>query len=182
MVTNAPQNILEFKIKAKKLLKEIKSGDQRISAKAAKRFESIKRFKGKTQVEILKNIKIIRLKDALAVIAEEYGHRSWTLLKKKLEYREKKKNPDNSFLYPPRCRGFFNNWYRNYSEAKSKLEEYGGFLLSYGEDFFIADKNYIEALGLDPNDSDWEKIGWNWVEPKEPIARERLRQKLVKHK
>jgi hypothetical protein len=35
----------------------------------------------------------------------------------------------------------------------------------------------ISALGLDPQDSDWEKIGYDCAHPQDPEALDRLRQK-----
>jgi hypothetical protein len=35
----------------------------------------------------------------------------------------------------------------------------------------------IRELGLDPADPDWERIGWDWVRPRDADAWERLKLK-----
>ena len=39
---------------------------------------------------------------------------------------------------------------------------------------FVVDGHFLEALGLDPEDANWQAIDWDWVRPKVPIARRRL--------
>jgi hypothetical protein len=41
------------------------------------------------------------------------------------------------------------------------------------------DRFYIESLGLDPDDHDWQAIGFDWVRPRDVDARTRLYAKLV---
>jgi hypothetical protein len=35
----------------------------------------------------------------------------------------------------------------------------------------------VRELGLDPADPDWERIGWDWVRPKDADAWEKLKLK-----
>jgi len=72
---------------------------------------------------------------------------------------------------------FLNRWYSNYEEARGSLDRHGGFLLPYQKHFFICQPEVISALGLDPNDPDWEKIGYDCAHPGDAAAFERLRQK-----
>ena len=44
----------------------------------------------------------------------------------------------------------------------------------------IVDRYFIETLGLDPEDPDWEAIGRDWVRPASLKARERLYAKLIR--
>jgi hypothetical protein len=55
----------------------------------------------------------------------------------------------------------------------------GGYLLAYRNQYFVVDRYYIESLGLDPNDRDWEALGFDWVHPRNVAARTRLYAKLV---
>ena len=72
---------------------------------------------------------------------------------------------------------FLNRWYANYQEARAGLEKHGGFLLPYRHHFFVCQADVIQALGLDPNDADWEIIGFDLAQPANQEAFERLRQK-----
>jgi hypothetical protein len=53
------------------------------------------------------------------------------------------------------------------------------YLLAYKRHFFIVERFYIEALGLDPEDPDWRAIGWDWAKPRSVAARRRLYAKVL---
>lgn len=72
---------------------------------------------------------------------------------------------------------FLNRWYSDYAEAQSSRERHGGFLLPFKNHFFVCASDVISALGLDPYDPDWEKIGWNAAQPANIEAYQRLREK-----
>ena len=72
---------------------------------------------------------------------------------------------------------FLNNWFSNYAEARASFEQRGGFLLPYQTHFFICQGDMIRALGLDPDDPDWEKIGHDCARPRDADAFARLREK-----
>jgi hypothetical protein len=79
---------------------------------------------------------------------------------------------------------FLNRWYANYDDARKALENHGGFLLPYQSHFFVCQQDVISALGLDPNDPDWEKIGHDCAQPKDLEAFARLssvRENLVRN-
>ena len=59
------------------------------------------------------------------------------------------------------------------------LETQGGFLFPYRNQFFICEWGFVVALGLDPADPDWERIGRDWVRPRDEVARDRLEAKLI---
>lgn len=68
-------------------------------------------------------------------------------------------------------------WYSNYDEAWNTREAEGGFLFPYKQHFFIVEGDAVRELGLDPEDPDWEMIGWDWVQPLDTEAWERLKEK-----
>ena len=72
---------------------------------------------------------------------------------------------------------FLNRWFANYEEARQSLESEGGFLFPYQKHFFVCQPAVVTALGLDPNDSDWEKIGRDCARPSDEAAFQRLYQK-----
>ncbi len=40
----------------------------------------------------------------------------------------------------------------------------------------------MKQFGFEPGDPDWAKIGFNWVEPADPVAWQRLYKKWTKFK
>ena len=78
---------------------------------------------------------------------------------------------------------FLNRWFADYDEARRSRETHGGFLLPYRHHFYVCQPDVINALGLDPNDADWEKIGYDCARPDDPEAFQRLkkrREKLIR--
>ena len=69
---------------------------------------------------------------------------------------------------------FLNRWYANYDEARAALERHGGFLLPYKHHFFICQPEVIAALGLNPEDTDWQKISRDCARPEDLAAYARL--------
>ena len=72
---------------------------------------------------------------------------------------------------------FLNRWFADYEQARQSLDRHGGFLLPYQKHFFICQPDVIAALGLDPDDPDWEKIGRDCAHPLDVEAFERLQKK-----
>jgi hypothetical protein len=78
---------------------------------------------------------------------------------------------------------FLNRWFSNYEEARRALDDDGGYLLPYQKHFFVCRSAVIEKLGLDPQDPDWEKIGYDCAQPRDDAAFQRLvarREKIVR--
>jgi hypothetical protein len=80
-------------------------------------------------------------------------------------------------MYVPRMDAILNRWFTTYEEARASLESEGGYLLPYRSQFFVTTNEEIRELGLDPEDADWARIGWDWVRPSEKAASERLNEK-----
>ena len=80
-------------------------------------------------------------------------------------------------MYLSRMDVFLNRWFTTYEEARASLESEGGYLLPYGSQFFVTVDGAIRELGLDPQDPDWARIGWDWVRPADLEAWERLKEK-----
>jgi len=72
---------------------------------------------------------------------------------------------------------FLNRWFSNYEDARASLAEQGGFLLPYRHHFYLCKAEVIKALGLDPDDPDWEAIGHDCARPADDEAFARLRAK-----
>jgi hypothetical protein len=80
-------------------------------------------------------------------------------------------------MWVPAMDMFLNRWYSTYQEAWEARELEGGYLFPYRHHFFVTEAEAVRELGLDPDDPDWEQIGWDWVQPRDAEAWERLRDK-----
>lgn len=119
---------------------------------------------------------LVQRKHCLTVSALQCGFQSWPHA---LEVLEGRGEDFGSLLYPPTCHGHYNIWSAHYDEARTIRADHGGYLLAYRRQFLIVDRHFIESLGLDPDDPDWEAIGRDWAKPLDPAARARLYEKLV---
>jgi hypothetical protein len=72
---------------------------------------------------------------------------------------------------------FLNHWFSTYDEARQARESKGGFLLPYKSHFFVCESEVIRAMGLEPDDPDWEKIEWDCARPVDVQAFRRLCEK-----
>jgi hypothetical protein len=79
--------------------------------------------------------------------------------------------------YQPNLDVFLNRWFATYEEARQSLESEGGFLLPYRKHFFVCEADVIQAMGLDPDDPDWERTGKDGARPSDVEAYERLYRK-----
>lgn len=120
----------------------------------------------------------VQRKDCLATIAREHGFTGWPHAVAVLSGEETR--DFGTLLYPRHGAAYWNIWSAHYEEAARIRAEHGGFLLAYKTHFFITDQYFVEALGLDPDDPDWERIGRDWARPADLEARTRLYAKLLK--
>ncbi len=124
----------------------------------------------------------VQRRHCLAVIAKELGFSSWSHA---LNVLDESPSPGASvdfgtLLYPARIGGaHWNIWCADYEEAQRIRAEHGGFLLPYKRQFFICDQHFIQTIGLDPKDPDWESIGRDWARPASVEARSRLYRKVI---
>lgn len=154
-----PFSLNEAKIQAQILLKNISSLDNNLAQQAQERLSILP--------TLLDNLSQIQLKHTLAVIASEYGFSSWTNLKNYFSITGLTK-------FNPNSGGFFNQWFSSYLEAKQMLQQTGGYLFPYRNQFFICESGYIEHVGLIEQVSDWQGINNNWIEPADMQAWQRL--------
>ena len=112
----------------------------------------------------------VRRRHCLKVVARELGFDSWAHL---AHGAEGDCRDFGVFLYPSDS-PFWNIWSASYEEARAIRSEHGGYLLAYRHQFLVVDRYFVEHLGLDPDDPDWERIGRDFVRPKDLEARGRL--------
>jgi hypothetical protein len=84
---------------------------------------------------------------------------------------------DDELWYQPDLDVFLNRWFPNYEAARRSLESEGGFLLPFRHHFYVCEAGAIRAMGLEPDDPDWEKIGRDCARPADAEAYGRLREK-----
>ncbi len=179
-ISDRTKRFEESKIKATMLLKDLRSASPERNAMAAARFLQLPQFANRSPDEIVAARDTVRRKHALTVIAFERGFSSWAAFKNHChpEHPEVSTRFDCSRFFGSPRGAFLNRWFADYGQARDSLAEQGGYLFAYRDQYFICESGFIEALGLDAKDPDWEKIGWNCVQPADAPAWDRLLSKL----
>jgi hypothetical protein len=158
----------DLKTQARALHKQVKAHEPAALA----RLRALRELRGASDGELAAGT---RRRQCLAAIAHELGFDGWPHLVAVIEGR--RDDDFGTLLYRP---GHSNIWSASYDEARAIRSEHGGYLLPYKHQFVIVDRYFIETLGLDPDDADWEVIGRDWVKPGSLAARERLYAKLIR--
>lgn len=104
----------------------------------------------KEQAKKISKTKKMKLKDALALVAKENNFSDWKSYKNSLD----------TFWYQKHS-PFLTHWFVKYIEAKTFQNDNDGYLLTYKGQYFVASKDYIEYIGIDPNDTVWEAIDYD---------------------
>lgn len=120
----------------------------------------------------------IQRKHCLAVVARECGFASWEHAGRVLRGDEAELD-FGTLLHDKATGGTLNAWFADYGEAREHLDERRGagsrlYLLAYRRQFVVVDVQYIEGLGLDPDDPDWAAIDFDWPRPRDRAAWARL--------
>jgi hypothetical protein len=162
----------ELKTRAEILHRRIQSGDR----SAVQRLRALPEFRRASDGDLA--AADIHRTHCLAVIAAELGFANWPQAKSALT-ADGPVADFGTLLYPKRAGGHINRWYKRYEEAAEVRNACDGYLLAYRTHYLVVDRFYIESLGLDPADPDWEALGFDWVRPKDPAVRARLYGKLL---
>lgn len=122
-------------------------------------------------------------KHCLAVVAREAGFASWEHALRVLR-GDADERDFGSLLYDDQTSATLNAWYADYDEARSHLLERRSrgeavYLLAYRRQFFLTDQDFVERLGFDPRDPDWEAMRFDWARPADVAARARLYAKRL---
>lgn len=133
----------------------------------------------------------IDLRDVLDGIADENGYASWAELSTALDHAAESSPlaEIKDQFYPENFNTYWNIWFAQYPQAKKVLNEGGGFLLPFRNQFFIVEEHFVDSLGLHHTLPEWKAIGYDWVRPKhvrswlklhtlfeETLARQKRRQ------
>ena len=127
----------------------------------------------------------IQRKHCLAAVARELGFEGWEHARRVLE-GDASEVDFGKLLYGKHWGSRLNHWFATYEEARAfhaaelaEGHEEGSYLLAYQRHFFVADRHFVEALGLDPADPDFRAIGFDWARPRSHEARRRLYARLL---
>ncbi|WP_233582484.1 hypothetical protein [Corallococcus sp. CA053C] len=169
----------DCKVRASLLLKDLDSPDTARATRAAERMRALPFFAGLPLGEVLARRDTVQHKHGLAVIAREAGHATWTELKQALSNTEPAPALDTGGFFQKQQGVFLNRWFATYEEAAASLATQGGFLFPFRQQCFVCEADFLQALGIDTKDPDWERMGRDWVRPRDSAARTRLEVKLV---
>jgi len=165
--------VADLKAQARILHRQIRRGESR----AVTRTRLLPEFKDHDLAALQA---AIRRRHCLTIVARELGFQGWPHAVGVLGGTES--TDFGTLLYPDGADAHWNIWSASYAEARAIREQHGGYLLAYRRHFFIVDRYFIETIGLQPDDPDWELIGRDWVKPRHVDARERLYGKLIRRR
>jgi hypothetical protein len=171
-----PLPLAECRIRASRLLKALHGADAQAALQAATRLCTLPALAHLGAAQLLAGRESVQRKHALALIAHEQGYASWAALKQAHESAP----VDTRAFFRAGGRGFLNRWFSSYAAARASLAEAPGFLFPFGAQFFVCEPGFVRALGVDPEDPDWARIGHDWVQPRDAAAQERLRERFVR--
>ena len=130
-------------------------------------------YRGHSIEQLRENVLGIRRRAYLTLLARELGFLGWPDARAIMGGAQNVSD-FGTLLYPQPCGGHLNLWYRRYDEAVCGRDATAGYLLAYRRDFMVVDRLFIDSLGLDPEDPDWHRLGFDWVRTKDMLARTRL--------
>ncbi|QQX76017.1 MULTISPECIES: hypothetical protein [Aequorivita] len=162
-----PIRLHQIKIEAKLIHKKFKSDFDT----TVKNYLRLPFFKNLSSSEFEKKRKHLLLKDVYHIVASEYGFKRWEDLKQHIER--------NDLLFRSNGIGLIHKWFNSYSEAKKYHTKYGGYLLQFWADYVVCGNEYIQLLALQHYTEAWKAIGYNWIEPTDEQAFQKLYQQAI---
>jgi hypothetical protein len=175
------RNLEEYRIRASRLMKDLRDADPTTALHAARRFQVLSAWAGTTTEQIRDARDRVQRKHALAVVAREGGFRDWLHLRASVEDAPDETGFDTTRLFPPRNAVFLNLWFAHYEEARKVLDaDPTRYLFPYRHQYVLCEAGLLENLGLDAADPDWDRMGRDWVNPRDTEARARLAVRLLR--
>ncbi|MGE0792095.1 MAG: hypothetical protein AB7S26_40860 [Sandaracinaceae bacterium] len=114
---------------------------------------------------------------ALAAVARQLGFAGWPALKACL--RGEPVADRGTFMHRESGGAYWNIWSAHYDEAARIRADHGGWLLGYRHQFLVVEAPFLEHLGLDPLDPDWDRMSRDWVAPSDRAAWARITQRAL---
>ncbi|WP_437661849.1 phosphotransferase [Sorangium sp. So ce1182] len=164
--------VRELKIRAELLQTRLASND----AAALARLRALPALRRADEAALAAAAPGIGPEQCLEVVARECGFSSWERARLALEGAPDA--PELGTLLHGGDDSVLHHWFATHDEARAHMaalpEAPRSYLLAYRHHFFVAGRAFVAALGLDPDDPDWQAIGWDWARPADPAARSRL--------
>jgi len=168
-VSDGEERVQRCRRLARDLQQALESASAEHARAAAVRFLQLPRLQACSIDELIRERARLRRAEAHDVIAFEHGFVSWAaLLADSLPLLA------CVTMYTERMSLYLNRWFADHASAAASLRAEGGFLLPYRNQCFIASREALTELGLDPDDPDWARIGFDWVRPQDAEAHLRL--------
>ena len=172
-------NLEEYRIRASRLMKELRGADPVAALHAAGRLQVLSAWAGMTTEQVRDARDRVQRKHALAVVAREGGFQDWLDLRASVDDSPDETGFDTTKLFPPRNAVLLNHWFARYEEARQVLDENPTrYLFPYRHQYVLCEAGLLENLGVDAADPDWDRIGRDWVKPRDMEARSRLAVRL----
>lgn len=166
--------VRELKTRAGLLERRLHRGDPA----ALIRLRSLPEYRSLSVPDLVPVASAVRRRQCLSIIAIELGFSGWQHASAVLTGAPGVAD-FGTLLYPRRCGGLLNLWYRNHAEAVRGHEAAGGYLLAYRRQCLVVDRLFIETMGLDPDAPEWRWMGYDWVRPRHLEARTGLYGALI---
>jgi hypothetical protein len=178
--------VRELKVRAEILHRAVQGED----AAAIERLRALAELKRAGSDALRVAAREVQRKHCLAAVAREAGFASWEHALRVLDEegpvgRGGEGEADfGTTLYGAQSGAHLNHWFASYDEAHAYHRQASTpsdprYLLAYKRHFFVVDRHFIEGLGLDGSDRDWQAIGWDWARPASFAARRRLYAKVL---
>jgi hypothetical protein len=164
----------ELKIRAAILQRRIAAREP----SALARWRALPEFRAGSTEQLEWSAPRVVRRHCLAILASELGFSSWPHAKAVISGAQGVSDY-GTLLYPKRCCGYLNLWYGRYEDAAIGRRASGGYLLAYRRQFMVVQASFIEALGLDSEASEWQRLGFDWVRPLDLRARTRLYGRMI---
>lgn len=163
-----PESVEGCRAEARRLWKHLTGTDPVRARAAAQRFTRLSSLAGGPEAVLAARPRL-RRKHALAVVAAELGFASWNELVRAFEAAAEAPS-----FHTPRMESLVNRWFTSHDEAAASRRAEGGWLFSFGRQFVVTEAEGVRALGLDPDDPDWERVGFDLAVPRDRAAFARL--------
>lgn len=163
-----PESVEGCRAEARRLWKHLNGPDPVRARAAALRFASLSTPAGGPEAVLAARSRL-RRKHALAVVAAELGFAGWNELVRAFEAAA-----EAPPFHTPRMESLVNRWFTSHNEAAASRAAEGGWLLAFGRQFVVTEAEGVRALGLDPDDPDWARVGFDLAVPRDRAAFARL--------
>lgn len=106
----------------------------------------------------------VQLKHCQHYVARNMGFSDWLHASQILACAGSLEGDYGSFWYQDRCATSLNHWCRHLPEAKQVMAQFGGVILPYKTQFFVATLAHFTNLGMYYDEALWQRVQGNWID------------------